>query len=321
MGNLFGKNEDYLNYNQFKKLEYSENIPYLTKIQNQSLNLASKLKENNKNFLESDNYNMYKLFQQNDNLSDTSVFLSSELYKNLSEGETSALNTEINNFLQQNGGTADIDTFTHKMFKKYNNLKQNGGSNIDTFITPEMFKKYNNKNLNNNNTSEIDTELNNYINNNITELTSTVNNNQKGGKMNDESSSSSKFMSDDKLSEDVSETIEQMIKKVNKFDDAIMDAMSDTPVDNMDTVTSVLGRNDDYVSSSAHTNGVSSNNKEEYDDNSYNSLSSSLNSSMNSYISSVSSLNKSNKSDKSDKSKKYLTESINTSDINMISVE
>jgi hypothetical protein len=336
MGNLFGKDENSLSFRGIHTENFSENIPYLEKLEQQSKMLAERIKTA-QNFQESENKDMYKLFEQSkglnsENLSDTSPFINTDGYKSIIDNVTSENNTEIKQFLQ----------------------KQTGG-NFDTFITPEMFNGVNNTE----GTSVNNTEFNNYLANAMSELTSAtertvvqnggyneifmspqpiyngiVNQNndigitstlkmnytQQGGDMEgmprDDSSSSSSSSENKSLSYDIQEDMDHDKEKNNLEDleEKIMEAMDESELNaqsdmdktvsemideelNMNTQSSLSGgsktvsrmQSERYTSSSAHSDGIESNTN----------------------VSSTISVG----------NDKYLSESINTSDINMISVE
>lgn len=346
MGNIFGRDENSLSFKGIRTENFSENIPYLQKLEQQSKMLADRI-NNAQNFQESENKDMYKLFEQSNgidgnNLSDTSPFLNSEAYKNIVDQATSENNTEIKQFLQQ---------------------VQSGGSN-DLFITPEMFKSMN---LDINATSANNTEMNNYLANALSELTSVTAQNvqagganyneifmspapvyngainqyneigitstlkladtQVGGDMEgmprEDDSSSSSSSENKSLSYDMQEDMDHDREKsqLEDLEEKIMEAMDESEVNsqsemektisemideelNMNTESSMSGGSQDgsqsasevrasnhsgYTSSSAHSDGIESN----------------------THVSSTVSVG----------NDKYLSESINTSDINMISVE
>jgi hypothetical protein len=85
---LFSKDD--LNLSAIRTEDMSSTIPYLKNLTNDAESLISRLNTNNKNLLfsESENYDMYNLFQKsngisNDNFSETSPFISSDLYNNM----------------------------------------------------------------------------------------------------------------------------------------------------------------------------------------------------------------------------------------------
>ena len=132
-------------------------------------------------------------------------------------------------------------------------IKKKNKSNDETFINKETLNKLIKEASDTNATSDNNTEFNEYLNNAITELTSTVeNNNQQGG---------GKNLSTSESNNSESESTEKEQHSNNH-----------------------LG---DYESSSAHSNGIDTQGSSTISKN----------------------------------SDKYLSDSINTSDINMISVE
>jgi hypothetical protein len=332
MGNIFGRDENSLSFKGIRTENFSENIPYLQKLEQQSKMLADRI-NTSQNFQQSENKDLYHLFYKSNgvnsnNLSDTSPLINSEAYKNIVDQATSENNTELQQFLRQ---------------------IQSGGSN-DLFITPEMFRGYNE-----NATSANNTEINNYLANALSELTSVtaqngggqnnyneifmspaplyngiVNQNndigitstlkladtQVGGDMNDilrEDDSSSSSSENKSLSYDIQEDMDHNREKskLEDLEEKIMEAMDESEVNaqsemdktisemideelNMNTESSMSGgsesaNHNNYTSSSAHSDGIKSN----------------------THISSTVNIG----------NDKYLSESINTSDINMISVE
>lgn len=254
MGNLFGKdnNDDKLNFRGLKTEKMSTTIPYLNKLKADARNLAQQLDVNNKNFTESENYDMYKLFEKNNNQQqnnndDSSPFISSEMYKYLVKNyktgsETSALNTEVNNYMNYNfSDTSALNT----------ELQQNGGG----MMTTEAFDLTA--------TPSLDQQIHQYLNRS-----------QRGG--GDDSSSSSEeetlTMNSDgtPVMPEMIDDDELMAAKINESMD--MSGGSDFSVDS-------------YLSSSAHSDGVDSD-----------------------------TLTVGNAGG-------YMSDSVNTSDINMISVE
>jgi hypothetical protein len=105
MGNILGKNQDRIDFNSKHLSAVSTTIPYMKKLQAEANKLVANLEYNNKNFTESENYSMYKLFQEhfdetNTDVNASSPFISSEMYNYLTK-----------NHKQTGGnGTSDIDT-------------------------------------------------------------------------------------------------------------------------------------------------------------------------------------------------------------------
>ena len=97
MGNFFSKKDDLiLDFGGLKTENISSTIPYMNKLNADAKSLVDRLniKQNThpvkaKVFTESENYDMYKLFEKtqdltnDNNFSDTSPFITSDLYKNL----------------------------------------------------------------------------------------------------------------------------------------------------------------------------------------------------------------------------------------------
>jgi hypothetical protein len=306
MGNIFGKDENHLSMRGLRRTDqYSENIPYLNKIQQDSRDLAEQLN------ISTQNKNIYNLFNnnQNENNSETSPFISSEMYNDIlnNASATSEANTELR---EQIGG----------LF-----MQSNPENNYDTILRPEMFEKllYQDPNA----TSELNTEIKNYMMNAATELTSVFNNKtdipqyggpQYGGNVDEfisdlevTSSSETKIIENEipdttptetrKLRKKLEGELKDIEKKEEEEEEEEEDEKKkkkeekDTNMDTTDTNESKESERvsemsvGSYKSSSAHSNEIDSNNIT---------------------ISDTTSVND-----------KYLSESINTSDINMISVE
>lgn len=332
MGNSFKKDPNLLNFKGIYTDNFSDNIPYLNKLQKDSKILVENLgttnstdKINNKKM-----YNMFNAQESENNFSDTSTLVDSI---NNTNSATSAANTEINQLLNkiqtggstqkklnnnieprltetsknqtgenleqtfinedmlkelmtetsknQTGGNLEhtfINEDTLKELMTETSKNQTGGffwnkkqtPKNETFITKETFKSLMSNNVDSNNTSEVNTEFNNYMNNAITEVTSELEENiQKGGGRN-------------KISSDT----------FNKNKSLHSESLNSESSSNKKTVTvSEMNKGRySYESSTAHSNEINSND---------------------SNISSTVSAN----------NDKYLSDSINTSDINMISVE
>jgi hypothetical protein len=367
MGNIFNKDPNQLDFKGIHTENFSDNIPYLNKLQKESTLLANQISNSTSSNNSVNNRKMYEMFnkkEENDDFSDTSSLIENSnadsatsapnteikhLLNNLQKGgylnntddETSALETEIKQL--QRGGNLNTDSATSapntEIKHLFNNLQQGGnlsneqvnfinnsvmqdlltetfknqtGGNLqksflneemlrnlmtetneqsggffwnkkkdsnETFINEDTFKKLINNN-NQNDTSEVNTEFNNYMNNAVTELTSVLENNtQKGGGDNEIQSESEDKSSSDSSGSDMSKSpLEEEIKSSIEM---ISPSNEESP-NNMS-----MGRNN-YDSSSAHSNEIDSN---------------------------------SNMSSTITESNKYLSDSINTSDINMISVE
>ena len=229
MGNLIGKDENTLNFRGLKTENMSTTIPYLNKLQTDAVSLAKQLDTNNKVFTESENFDMYKLFEKNNqvdnnaNADNSSPFISSEMYKYLvknykTNSDTSALNTEIKQYMDKNfSDTSALGT-----------VQQNGGA------MSEM--------MNLTATPSLDQQIYNYLNRN-----------QQGGAMESTTTDSEEtvqMMSSDDDSDD--EENKKMQEEIEN-DDSEMN--SETP--EMMTGGSEISL-DSYLSSSAHSNGVDS---------------------------------------------------------------
>lgn len=324
MGNIFGKDPDQLNFNGIHTENFNSEIPYLSKLQNNSVHLANNLTKHLNNSNTNNNREMYKAFnaQRSENdFSDTSPLINTDF----KDSATSAANSEIKELLSkiQKGGSIENNnnepvnfisndmiqqllTETsknqkggdlNKMFVDEDMLRnlmtesneQSGGffwnkkstPQNETFINEETFKSLMTNNPEPNETSENNTEFNQYMNNAVTELTSALEGkSQQGG-------------ADDMSSEDSSSS-ESPSKPSTKSPSPVEEAMSEAvEVSASKSPEEMSAGRNTYSSSSAHTNGISSNN-----------------SNISNASSTVSADNN-----------KYLSDSINTSDINMISVE
>jgi hypothetical protein len=120
MGNLFGRPDDGLELNFGNTANYSSTIPYMHKMNADAKALVDRINTKNyisnqqRSFSNSENYDMYKLFEKsngvastgiNNNFSETSPFISPSVYKKLigktqkggadsSESSTSEASTE-----------------------------------------------------------------------------------------------------------------------------------------------------------------------------------------------------------------------------------
>jgi hypothetical protein len=320
MGNIFGRDPNTLNFNGARTENYSDNIPYLNKLQTDSRMLANNLQNNNDVVENRKMYDMFTAQQSDNNFSDTSPLVDTN---GMNASATSAVNSEIQQLLNkiQKGGSivqdlrnepvnfvnTDIiqqlltETSQNQTGGNINNQfvneemlrnlmtetnEQSGGffwnkkkQQNETFINEETFKSLM-SNADTNTTSDINTEMQKYMDNAITELTSALEGNQKGGAMDSEEESSSSSDSEDKP-----------FKSGSEVEDAVMEAVEEAASGNSSGHSPEMSQGRHiYSSSSAHSNGINSND-------SHNSSTVSAN------------------------NDRYLSDSINTSDINMISVE
>ena len=258
MGNIIGMNNQE-NYN-----ELSSTIPYLKKMEKDAKNLVLNISEPNVSnnghdniFTETENYELYKIFEKNLNvnntgneLSDTSPFISSDAYNNLiinqtggGEDDSSTSSSDNNN--SDDAQTSDIDL-----------VSNNSGDMSD-------------KNMSEEDMSEEDMS---------------------------EKDMSEKDMSEEDMSEkDMSENSDEMVltdtvKKTKDMADSESNNESEMNEENMSTDSDMsTGNNiDSYFSSSAHSDNIDSSTN-------------------------VTTISVGNR--------KVLSDSINTSDINMISIE
>ena len=94
MGNIIGNINSAAGFNNSQQQDISSTIPYLRKLNTDAKNLINNLPvptANITNFNDTENYDMYKIFEKNKvestdfnaTFSDTSPFISSDLYNNL----------------------------------------------------------------------------------------------------------------------------------------------------------------------------------------------------------------------------------------------
>jgi hypothetical protein len=264
MGNLFARDELSFDFKggNIKTEDISSTIPYMRKLDTQAKQLVgqldTKINYNNKSlvlFNESDNFDMYKLFEKsvqtnnnNNNFSETSPFISSDVYNQL------------------------LDNLKNK---------QSGGGKKRS---SKKNKKYNQK-------SE--------------SYTPTVEDVDESSTSSDSSDSDDDiFVSDSNKSSKKPKTLEKVMKKHSESEtDHNIDIEPDkddefSPMSHGISSMSASNSIGSYISSSAHSDGVSS------EQSSNNSLT------MNSTVSAKHYRNRQNYSD-----------SVNTSDINIISVD
>ena len=328
MGNIFGRDQNQLDFRGIHTEQFSDNIPYLSKLQKDSQLLANNVSTNNDAVSNRKMYDMFNAQNSELNFSDTSPLGVTQG----NDSATSAVNTEIAELLNkiqkgglintnnQTGGNVEPTQFINEDLLKnlLTETNQTGGNLMtqfvnedmlknlmtetnqtggffwnkeepanETFINEETFKSLmqNSSPVNDNATSANNTEMNEYMKNAITELTSTIegNNKQVGGA---EDTSSEEEQSGKKEQDDSSSSSEDgPAVREKSLEEAVEDAVGGMkPMEGHST-----GRSN-YESSSAHSDAIDSHN-----------------SNMSSTLSAA--------------NDKYLSDSINTSDINMISVE
>lgn len=326
MGNIFGRDQNQLDFRGIHTEQFSDNIPYLNKLQKDSQLLANKVSSNNDTISNRKMYDMFNAQNSELNFSDTSPL--GETQGN--DSATSAVNTEIAELLNkiqkdgslntnnQTGGNVEPTQFINEDLLKnlLTETNQTGGNLMtqfvdedmlknlmtetnqtggffwnkkepvnETFINEETFKSLmqNSTPVNDNATSANNTEMNEYMKNAITELTSTIegNNKQVGGNMHTSSEEESSEEPFEKMDDSSSSSEGGPVVKSESLEKSVEEAMKE--MDDMN------GRSN-YESSSAHSDAIDSHN-----------------SNMSSTVSAA--------------NDKYLSDSINTSDINMISVE
>jgi hypothetical protein len=158
MGNILGRNEDHLDFNAKHLSAVSTTIPYMRKLQAEADKLVANLEHNNKNFTESDNYSMYKLFQEhfddtNTDINASSPFISSEMYNYLTKNH------------KQTGGniTSDIDTeIAQYMNRDFSATSNMVGGNIASNIASNKYSE----DINLTATPSLDQQIYSYLNRN-----------------------------------------------------------------------------------------------------------------------------------------------------------
>ena len=326
MGNAFARDPNELNFKGIHTENFNSEIPYLNKLQNDSRILAENLSNNLNNSENNINnrkmYNMFNEQQSENNFSDTSPLVDTN---DITNSATSVANTEIKQLLSkiQNGGSLEdyvnnnnepvnfINTDAIQQLLTETSGNQRGGNLNETFVNEDMIRNlltetneqtggffWNKtpqnetfineetfKNLvENNNDPNATSEINTEFNNYMNNAITELTSaleNQKGG-------GESESEEEEKSSSSESPT---MVMKDDMMDEVLEEEspMADVPQMGQNS----NGRNG-YTSSSAHSNEIDS---------------------INSNMSSTASATVSAGNDK------YLSDSINTSDINMISVE
>jgi hypothetical protein len=132
MGNLFHKDPLVLDFNGLKTENMSSTIPYAKKYDADALTLVSRL-HNTQNksmvlFNESENYDMYKLFEKSPNIntnndnnfSETSPFISSDVYKHLvSKNKTQKGGADDEDDESSTSSSSEDNKKKHKKDKKH----------------------------------------------------------------------------------------------------------------------------------------------------------------------------------------------------------
>jgi len=326
MGNIFAKDPSQLNFNGVRTENFSDNIPYLNKLQTDSRILANHLNTVDNTV---DNKKMYEMFnaqESDNNFSDTSPLVDTN---DLNNSATSVANSEIKELLSkiqkggsleqinnnepvnfisndiiqqlltetsknQTGGNLEQVFINEDMLKNLmtESNEQSGGffwnkkdtPKNETFINEETFKSLIENNTNPNTNPDATSEPNTEFNNYINNAVTELTSTLEGN--------SQKGGGERETTEDSSSSESPQEKMINEdMSDEMGKEMNLAEMDRAEMGENVVstGRNT-YSSSSAHSDGIDSNN-----------------SNMSSTI--------------SESKDKYLSDSINTSDINMISVE
>lgn len=339
MGNIFGKDPNTLNFKGIHTEQFSDNIPYLERLQVSSEKLAE-LSNNQNN--ESQNKLMYEMFNDQNNSSDNLIF--SDTSPLLTEGDinsnTSEITTEISKILNKinvnnTGGVEDQSGGGSEIFINDPNatFERNIFEDNTQFVNQQMFQ---NMFTESGQTGGGDV---NFIDDGMLKSLFTESYlNQKGGNGNNvENQQSETFINQ--------QTYNMMNKKelgnetsVNntEFNDYMKNAITE--------LTSTLeGYNNDQKGGDMDSSEMFDNSSTVTDNNSPNQpvedeeegseqgseVSQSLNNadaignleSSSAHTDGVDSDALTTMSDNSEANEKYLSDSINTSDINMISVE
>lgn len=210
MGNILGRNENNLDSNTKNFSDVSTTIPYMKKLQAEADKLVANLEHNSKNFTDSDNYSMYKLFQEhfdntNTDVNASSPFISSEMYNYLTKNH------------KQTGGniTSDIDTeiaqYMNRDFSATSNMVGGAGNNYSEDINLTA-------------TPSLDQQIYSYLNRNRL-------NGQRGGGYKTISTTTSELrggMSDEDIKESLSEPGDEKIPDDDEeMGKAVQESLSD----------------------------------------------------------------------------------------------
>jgi hypothetical protein len=157
MGNFFGlekKDDQFLDFSGLKTENISSTIPYLNKLNSDAKALVNRLNVKSFSqqpssvqvFTETENYDMYKLFEKNqdlnnnnDGFSDTSPFISSDLYNNLIKKQSgggkrnhkASKMEESESSTSSSSSSSSEDKKSKKKNKKHN--KKHDSSTVDEF--------------------------------------------------------------------------------------------------------------------------------------------------------------------------------------------
>jgi len=337
MGNQFARAKD-PNQLDFKGI-YTENfnseIPYLNKLQNESSILANNLTKNLNNLNRINNKKMYNAFnaqESDNNFSDTSSFYDTD---NINNSATSAPNSEIKQMLNkiQKGGSFNyidsVDFINNDNIEQLltETSKNQSGGGLDTlFLNEDMLKnlmtKENQQTGGNSNTS--------FLNENMLKELITESNQQSGGFFwnKKKTSKNETFINEETFNKLMTNNIEpnatsEIDTDFNNYMNNAVSELTSVLEDKLQkgggTSSSISQISDDSentptIKDSEQTSNTESKHKSHlmtnHDKNTYSSSSAHTNEIDSNMSSTASEVND-----------KYLSDSINTSDINMISVE
>lgn len=316
MGNIFGKDPNQLDFRGIHTENFDSEIPYLNKLQTDSRRLAENLMNQN-NINNREMYNMFNAQESDNNFSDTSPLVETDVVNSA----TSAPNSEIRELLSkiQKGGSLEqfvnnndpVDFISNDVIQQLlteTSRNQRGGNLNQEFINEDILKNlltetneqtggffWSKKTTPQNETFINEETFKSLMENNTDPNATSENNTEFNNYLNNAvteltsalEGNSQKGGGDEMSSEEDSSSSESPSKPPVNDSPSEMEIVSKSNEDEMS-----MGRNT-YSSSSAHTNEIDSNN-----------------SNASSASSTVSGGND-----------RYLSDSINTSDINMISVE
>lgn len=321
MGNSLARDPNRLDFKGIHTEQFSDNIPYLNKLQKDSQLLSDKLLTlNNKNAVKNrEMYNMFTAQNSEINFSDTSPH---DNNSNINNSETSAVNSDIRQLLSkiQKGGSMEVNKNQPTEFINNNLIEQLltesyqnqvGGNNEYSFLNEDMLKNlmtesnmvnsneqsggfFWNKKKNNNETFINEETFKNLMNNSVDDSNATSELNTEFNKyMNNAVTELTSSLENQKGGNLLSSIEKYSSSNSNSNSSSNSNSKnissSDTVNNSESTELNMKGRND-YESSSAHSNEIDSSNS---------NISTTV----------------------SENNDRYLSDSINTSDINMISVE
>lgn len=314
MGNSLAREPNRLKFKGIHTEQFSDNIPYLNKLQKDSQLLSDKLSTlNNKNAVKNrEMYNMFTAQNSEINFSDTSSLINKN---DINNSETSAANSDIRQLLSkiQKGGSMEVNKNQPTEFVNNNVIEQLltesyqnqvGGNNEYSFLNEDMLKNlmtesniinsneqsggfFWNKKKNNNETFINEETFKSLMNNSVDDPNATSElNTEFNNYMNNAVTELTSTLENSLKGGNLSSSSEKYSSSESNNSNS---SNSETVNNSESPELNMKGRND-YESSSAHSNEIDSSNS---------NISTTV----------------------SENNDRYLSDSINTSDINMISVE